>query len=132
MMPTPASEVMMKSSLEQSRGILNPAAGANKFQLARHLPAHDLGFFIEHYWPIRWDLRGQEPYVQEILPFPSVHLVFEAGTSRVYGVITGKFARRLEGAGQVFGIKFRPGAFYPFLKSPVSQLRDKAIWLEDA
>jgi len=132
MMRASASEVIMKASLKQSRGILNPGAGATKFQLARHLPAPDLSFFIEHYWLITWDLRGQEAYTQEILPYPSVHMVFEPGGSRIYGVITGKFARRLEGMGGVVGVKFRPGAFYPFLRSPVFRLTDKVIGLQDA
>lgn len=118
--------------LPPSRGILNPSAGATKFQLTRLPPAPDLGYFMEHYWLIDWDLRGQPPYVQETLPYPSVHLVFEPGKTRIYGVITGKFARRLEGKGQVFGVKFRPGAFYPFLRSPISQLTDTEIGLEDA
>jgi AraC-like DNA-binding protein len=120
------------SSIQRSRGILNPGAGASKFQLERLPPAPDLRYFVEHYWLIAWDLRDQAPYVQETLPYPSVHLVFEAGRTRIYGVITGKFARRLEGQGQVFGVKFRPGAFYPFWKSPVSQITDAEIGLEDA
>jgi AraC-like DNA-binding protein len=111
---------------------LNPGAGAAKFQLTRHRPAPDLGFFIEHYWLITWDLRGQEPYTQEILPDPSVHLVFEPGRTRIYGVITGKFARRLEEASGVVGVKFRPGAFYPFLQAPVSTLTNKVIGFQDA
>jgi AraC-like DNA-binding protein len=59
-------------------------------------------------------------------------MVFEPGGSRIYGVITGKFARRLEDIGGVVGVKFRPGAFYPFLRSPVSRLTDKVIGLQDA
>jgi AraC-like DNA-binding protein len=127
-----ASEVTSMSSLPPSRGILNPIASATKFQLTRLPPTPDLGYFVEHYWLIDWDLRGQPPYVQETLPYPSVHLVFELGKTRIYGVITGKFARRLEGQGQVFGVKFRPGAFYPFLKAPISRLTDGEISLEDA
>src|SRR5215470_14474777 len=121
---------MIKSNSGKPRGILNLKAGEKKFQLSRHLPAQDLSFFVERYWIVSWDLRGQEPYVQETLPYPCVNLVFEPGGSRIYGVITGKFTRRLEGAGQVFGIKFRPGAFYPFLKSPVSQITNEAIRLD--
>src|SRR5262245_28629275 len=120
------------SSLPRSRGILNSSAGATKFQLTRLPPTPDLGFFVEHYWLIDWDLRGQSPYVQETLPYPSVHLVFEPGRTRIYGVITGKFARRLEGQGHVFGVKFRPGAFYPFLKAPISCLTDTEFGLGDA
>jgi AraC-like DNA-binding protein len=111
----------MKPTIGKPRGILNFKAGEKKFQLSRHLPAQDLSFFIEHYWFVSWDLRGQEPYMQETLPYPSVHLVIEKDQSRVYGVETGKFARILENKGRVFGIKFKPGAFYPFVKAPVSR-----------
>jgi AraC-like DNA-binding protein len=123
---------MMKSTIGKPRGILNLKVGEKKFQLSRHLPAQDLSFFIEHYWIVSWDLRGQEPYVQETLPYPCVHLVFEKNQSRVYGVETGKFARLLENKGRVFGIKFKPGAFYPFVKSPVSQFTNNSISFWDA
>jgi AraC-like DNA-binding protein len=122
----------MKSTIRKPRGILNFKAGEKKFQLSRHLPSQDLRFFVERYWIVNWDLRGQEPYVQETLPFPCVNLVFEKDRSRVYGVDTGKFARLLENQGRVFGIKFKPGAFYPFVKFPVSQLTNTSISFCDA
>ncbi len=122
----------MKSTIGKPRGILNLKAGEKKFQLSRHLPAQDLRFFVEHYWIVSWDLRGQEPYVQETLPYPCIHLVIEKDQSRVYGVETGKFARLLENKGRVFGIKFKPGAFYPFVKSPVSQFTNASISFWDA
>jgi AraC-like DNA-binding protein len=118
---------MMESTIGKPRGILNLKAGEKKFQLARHLPAQDLSFFVERYWIVSWDLRGQEPYVQETLPYPCVNLVIEKDQSRVFGVETGKFARLLENKGRVFGIKFKPGAFYPFVKSPVSQFTNGSI-----
>lgn len=111
------------------RGILNPKAGAQKFQISRHSPAPDLSFFIECYWIITWNL--QAPYVQETLPYPCVNLVIEKDRSRVYGVVTGKFSRVLEGSGRVFGIKFRPGAFYPFLNAPASTLTNSSRRVED-
>jgi AraC-like DNA-binding protein len=128
----PCGVNMIKSTIGKPRGILNLKAGEKKFQLARHLPAQDLSFFIEHYWIVSWDLREQGPYVQETLPYPCVHLVFEKDQSRVFGVETGKFARLLENKGRVFGIKFKPGAFYPFVKSPVSQFTNDSISFWDA
>jgi AraC-like DNA-binding protein len=122
---------MMKSTIGKPRGILNFKAGAKKFQLARHLPAQDLSFFVEHYWIVSWDLRGQEPYVQETLPYPCVHVVIEKDQSRVFGVETGKFARLLENKGRVFGIKFKPGGFYPLVKSSISRLTNTSISLRD-
>ena len=74
---------------------------------------------MERYWIVEWDL-SQEPYLQENIPHPAVSLVVEKGRSGIYGVVSrGKFAYLLRGRGRVFGIKFRPGAFYPFLRSPV-------------
>ena len=122
---------MIKPTIGKPKGILNFKAGEKKFQLSRHLPAQDLGFFIEHYWIVSWDLRGQEPYIQETLPYPSVHLVIEKDLSRVYGVETGKFARLLENEGRVFGIKFKPGAFYPFVKVPVSRFTNATFSFKD-
>ncbi len=43
----------------------------------------------------------------------------------------GRFSVLLKDKGGVFGIKFRPGAFYPFLKSPVSRLTDRVISISE-
>jgi AraC-like DNA-binding protein len=64
--------------------------------------------------------------VAQTLPYPSVHIVIEKGHCEVRGVQTSKFSRRLQGRGRVFGIKFHPGAFYPLLGAPVSQLTERS------
>ena len=100
---------------------------AGKMRHARRRPANDLAHLIAHFWMIRWDLRGCEPYVAESLPHPNVHVIFEPTGSVVAGVHTHKFSRVLEGQSQVFGVKFRPGGFRPFLKSPASKLADRMV-----
>lgn len=120
-----------KSKIDKPRGILNPQAGEKMFHLSRYLPSEDLEFFIEHYWIVEWDLRGREPYTQETLPHPSVHLVIERDETKVFGVIQGKFSRTLAGKGRAFGVKFRPGGFYPFVKRPISKLTDDSVGLRD-
>jgi AraC-like DNA-binding protein len=117
--------------MEELRGILNGRAGEKKFCLKRYLPAQDLSFFVERYWTVNWDLREQEPFVQEVLPYPCVHLVFEEKRSRVYGVETGRFTRLLEDKGRVFSIKFRPGGFYPFVQVPITHFTCTSIELEE-
>jgi len=114
------------------RGVLNLKAGEKKFQSSLRLPSQDLAFFVEHFWMIKWDLKDQESYLSETLPHPCVHLVFEQDQSRIVGVVKGKFSYLLENKGQVFGIKFKPGAFYPFIHSPVSQFTDRTISIEEA
>jgi AraC-like DNA-binding protein len=113
-------------------GILNPRVGATRFHIARHPPSEDLAFFVERHWIVRWDLRGREPYPQETLPHPCVNLVLEKDRSAVHGVGTRKFSVLLEGEGQVVGTKFKPGAFYPFVRYPVSELTDRSLSLRQA
>ncbi|HEX2908285.1 MAG TPA: AraC family transcriptional regulator [Phototrophicaceae bacterium] len=125
-----AACVTLKTKDEPARGLLNPQTGEQKFRLARYLPAEDVGRWVEHYWLVAWNLGDEAPYRSENLPYPSVHLVFESGNTRIWGVVSGKFTRVLAGAGRVLGIKFRPGAFYPLVKSPVSRFTDATFSLE--
>jgi AraC-like DNA-binding protein len=82
---------------------------------------------VEHYWLVKWDLRGQPPYNSETLPHPSIHLAIEPEVAHIVGVVTTKFSRILQGQGWAFGIKFKPGGFYPFVQRPISQYTDKTI-----
>jgi AraC-like DNA-binding protein len=110
-----------------TQGILRPEATGQKFQLTRLPPSATLGCFVEHYWSVAWDLRGQPPHIQETLPYPCAHLVFEAGRTHIFGVMTGRFTRRLAGQGRVLGVKFRPAGFYPFLGRPAHTITDREL-----
>lgn len=122
---------MPQSRIEHSKGILNPRTGERRFRLTRHAPIDELSFFIQRYWIVRWDLRGQESHTQETLPSPCVNMVIEHDKAGIYGVVRRTFSRRLDGNGWAFGIKFRPGAFYPFFGSPVHNLTDTSVRLRD-
>jgi len=111
----------------QARGMLRRPMPAGKVRHVRRRPAFDLTPWIAHYWMIRWDLRGCDQQLAESIPHPNVHVIFEPHASVVCGVQTRKFARVLEGQSQVFGIKFKPGGFRPFVKSPVSALADRMV-----
>jgi AraC-like DNA-binding protein len=112
-----------------TRGVLNPQAIGQKFHLSRPTPSADLSSIIDHFWIVHWDLRGKPSYRSETLPFPAVHIAIEKRRPEVYGVVTQKFSRRLQSNGRVFGVKFRPGAFYPFFGAPVSRLTDRIVSL---
>ncbi len=120
----------MQERQDKPRGLLNSKESSKRFRLARYLPGKELAPYVEHYWFVRWDLTGQEPYVQENLPYPSVHAVFETRGSLIYGVMTGRFIRRLEGVGAAMGIKFLPGGFYPFVRFPVARITNRTLPLE--
>lgn len=110
------------------RGVLRGAPAEGRFAHERRAPAPELAGSIEHFWRVAWDVTGP-PVVREVLSHPSVHIVIERGASAVTGVPRGRFVRRLEGRGEVFGIKFRPGAFRPLAGGPVARLSDRTIAL---
>jgi AraC-like DNA-binding protein len=116
---------------EAPRGVLEPGAGRGRFDVVRSRPSPDLAELVEHFWTVSWDLRGRDPHTQHTLPHPSVHLVAERDRSAVFGVLTGRFTRELEGRGRAFGIRFRPAGFHPFLGAPVSGLTDRRVAVAD-
>jgi AraC-like DNA-binding protein len=120
-------EEVFDPEVGKARGVLRRVLPAGKMRHARRSPSSDLANWIAHYWMIRWDLRGCEPHIAESLPHPNVHVIFLPGASVVCGVHTHKFSRVLEGVSQVFGIKFKPGAFRPFLKFPISKLANRMV-----
>jgi AraC-like DNA-binding protein len=122
---------MARIKYDKPKGLLKPPPGGEGSHYARYHPSADLEFFVEHYWIVQWDLTRQGPRLQENLPHPSIHVVFQRGSSRVVGVVTGRFSILLKGRDGVFGIKFFPGAFYPFLKSSVSRITNKILRLDE-
>lgn len=106
------------------------ALGAGEFAHHREAPPPALADWVEHFWRVRWNLDGLPPKVQETLPHPNVHLVIEPGSMRVFGVYTGRWTRVLEGRSSAFGIKFRPGAFRPFLRGAVADLTNSSLPVE--
>jgi AraC-like DNA-binding protein len=109
------------------KGVLDPALAAQRLRIGRYVPATDLKSFIEYFWVVEWDLRGQEPHVQKTLPYPCVHLVFETGRSGIFGVMNGVFERQLEGAARALGARFRPGGFRGVLGGAVATITDRVI-----
>src|SRR5262245_8084215 len=120
----------MKQAQSAPTGILKPAGLGTAFNLERFAPSADLDCFVLRYWTVAWDVPEQVPYTQATLPYPCVNLVVERGRSGIFGVNTQRFQVELVGKGWVFGIKFRPGAFYPFYQARVAAITDRAIGLD--
>jgi AraC-like DNA-binding protein len=111
--------------------ILHPGTAMTKFRFAAPDAAPGLRPYVDHYWVVTWDLRGQAPHEQEVLPYPAVNMTFKPGRCRVAGVPRGRFTEVLRDAGRVFGVRFRPGGFRPFLGAPVSTVTDRFLAIED-
>jgi AraC-like DNA-binding protein len=120
----------MSPVTDRVRGVL-AVSTSGKLQHARLAASEPLHAVVQHFWSVRWDLRGANPFVPETLPHPNVHLVFEAEGARIVGVHTGRFTTRLENSGWVFGVKFRPGAFRPYFGRSVASLRDRSAPIDE-
>lgn len=108
------------------RGVLH-LPSEKRLRVSLHEPGPELRGLIEHHWIVEWDFEGREPHVQENLPHPSVHLVFESDGTRVYGVPTSRFTRELRGRDRAHGVRFRPGGFHALVGEPVSQFTDRVV-----
>jgi AraC-like DNA-binding protein len=113
-----------------TRGILAPDAIGHVFSLRRTPPAADLAHLVERHWVVRWDLGERPPYRQEVVTHPCVNLVFEPHGAAVFGVQRRRDSRLLHGSGWAVGVKFRPGGFSGFLRSPVHEITDRAVALD--
>jgi AraC-like DNA-binding protein len=111
--------------------VLHARTAATRFTLSRHAPPGDLAPFLDFCWIVRWDLRGQPPHEQAILPHPNVNLAFEATGAAVHGVDRSVFVRRLTAEGKALGLRFRPGGFHPFYNQPISMLNDRVVPARD-
>ncbi len=119
------SAVQFEKKDSEHPGILDPHTAAQRFRLSRFLPSATLAPFVEHHWTIHWDLRGQPPYLSEVLPFPSVNIAFDAERGWITGVTTGKYTYEVKDAGLIVGTMFKPGGFFAFWGKPVSELTDQ-------
>ncbi|MGW0845057.1 AraC family transcriptional regulator [Streptomyces sp. NPDC002787] len=107
----------MAAPRRDTRGIVDAPELFARVRFRRREPAEPLRPFLEHYWLIDWDLP--EPYVSQVVPHPSVNVVFQRFEGQepfaeVSGIGLGLFTQKLEGRGRVCGIQFRPGGFRPF------------------
>lgn len=97
------------------------------FRLDRVPASPDLADLVERHWLVSWDLPPGRAASVTLLPHPCVNLVLDRGMVAIAGVGSDRFTYTYRDSGRVFGVKFRPGAFRPFLGGPVSALTDRTV-----
>ncbi|MEC3958751.1 AraC family transcriptional regulator [Nocardia sp. CDC153] len=116
---------------ETAKGILRPRQQNAANNHARLAAGERVSRYVEWYWAVRWDRRGQPPFHAEVLPYPCVNLTFERTHERtgafVTGVWTTKYVRELAGEGETFGVKFRAGGFGAFTGLDVGAFSDTSV-----
>ncbi|MFL6141906.1 MAG: DUF6597 domain-containing transcriptional factor [Labedaea sp.] len=116
-------------------GVLGPREV--HFGVDRVPASADLAGLVERYWLARWALPPGAHDSVTLLPHPCVNLAFDRGLVTINGPGRERFTYEYSGRGQVFGVKFRPGAFRPFCSEPMMKLTDQArplatLWGADA
>lgn len=112
-------------------GVLHTKDGAQRFRLSRIMPCAELAPFVKHYWIVAWDLADGEAYNQLVVPNPCVNVVVEPGKTACFAPGVTTSSHKLQGTGCVFGVKFHPGGFYPFIRKPISAFRGLPIPVND-
>ncbi|MES2759715.1 MAG: helix-turn-helix domain-containing protein [Pseudomonadota bacterium] len=113
------------------KGVVDPAGAARRIRLATYPPSQPLAAFVDYFWVVVWDMGERPPEVQRVLPYPNAHLVFDRGQTAIHGVVRGAFDRKVEGAGRVLGVRFKPGGLRPFVGFPLSRLADRTMPVDD-
>lgn len=113
------------------KGVVDPLGAARRIRLATYPPSAALQPFVDYHWVVEWDMGARPPELQRVLPYPNAHLVFDSGRTAIHGVVRGAFERKVEGAGRVLGIRFKPGGLRPFLAHPLSRLADRTMPVDE-
>lgn len=92
------------------------------FELRRWTADGRTARYVEHFWSVSWDLRGEDPFATTVITFPAMHITHEWGedvvrhgcslpATLVHGVVEQVFRTTISEQGYVVGARFRPGGF---------------------
>jgi len=125
------SPARLRAAFGQGCGILRHSPPQGVYRHARYAAPAELADWVEHFWLEDWQFESGVPQMREVLPHPSVHLVFAPGRTRIYGVQLTRFVRQLNDKNCILGIKFHPGTFFPFSRKPISGIANTSILATD-
>jgi len=124
--------VLQKSAdYQDSAGHLDPAGFQEHVVFQRFPPPASLAPFIEHFWVIRWDRAGQQPYISEqVMHRPYADVYISKEECGIQCTFRGRRGYRAEGLGRIIGARFRPGALHAFWHGSLAGLQDKTLEIQ--
>lgn len=123
---TAAGRRRLEETRPARRVVSDPISG-RRIDVSRHAPPAALAGWIDRFWGTRWDLRRQPAHEAAMIGDPTIHLVIEAGSSRLVGVHRRRFVRRLHGRGRILGTQLHPGAILGLRPEPASVWTDRIV-----
>ncbi|MCW2653372.1 MAG: AraC family transcriptional regulator [Mycobacterium sp.] len=132
---------MRQNNATPVRGVVGAARSGSAFTLDRRGPSAAAARYVDHYWIVRGDLRGQEPFDSTVITFPAVNLTREWGTNAhrhghtlpavpAHGVVDRAF-RTINGTGAVVGARFHPVGFTARFGSDAGSLTGRVVRAEN-
>jgi AraC-like DNA-binding protein len=131
------SDINPEPDTPEARGILNPEAIAQAFDLQLFQAHAELRPWVEFYWAVRWDL-GASTFAQTVVSNPTVDLSFEDDVETngpglklvATGVPPKSYVRVLRGQAEAFAVHFHAGMFRPWWGAGVGALSGRAVHIE--
>jgi AraC-like DNA-binding protein len=123
-------------------GVVGRAATSSVFDIRRWAPSDEAATWVEHFWSVDWDLRGQPPFTSVVITFPALHLTHEWGSdvarhghplpnTLIHGVVEKVFTTTLSSRGYVVGARFRPGGFAARFRRDAGALTGAIVPVDD-
>lgn len=118
------------------------SGSASVFGLRRWPASGGTARFVEHFWSVTWDLRGQTPFDSTVITFPAMHITHEWGegvgrhgfglpNTLVHGVVEQVFRTTISERGAVVGARFRPGGFTARFGGDASTMTGRVQAIDD-
>lgn len=117
----------MKQNKSEISGVLHQSNNKPNYDLRRYLPEGDLTELVEQYWYVDWTLESGKEHLQQNLPDPNFHLVFESGSAKLIGPVSRVFSYQMAKTGRVLGIKFKAGALAEVLPLALEEFVNKEL-----
>jgi len=111
-------------------GVLHHKLSSERYHLRRYFPNSTLKGLIEQFWLVSWDLEDKDSHTQKNLPDPNFHLILDNQKIKLIGPISKTYSYKMEGMGNIIGIKFALGALSAHLKPPLANYVDKEVELQ--
>lgn len=121
----------IEGSLKQNKsdisGILHQNKNKLNYDLRRYFPEGAVADLVEQYWYVDWTLEVGKEHVQQNLPDPNFHLVFDSGNAKLIGPVSKVFCYKMANSGKVLGVKFKAGALADFLPAPLAEFVNQEL-----
>ncbi len=112
-------------------GVLHQNKGKSNYDLRRYFPSAALANIVEQFWFVDWSLQTDKEHLQQNLPDPNFHLVFENGSARLIGPVSKVFSYRMKKSGAIVGVKLTVGSLNTLLDEKIRSFVNREIPAQD-